>query len=87
MLVLTFALFLGGILLIFFPSKVGNIIYATAGAIMICIYLVIDVQLAVGGKKHEWTIDDYIFAAICIYVDIINLFLYVLKLIGYANKN
>lgn len=74
-------LMIAGILLIFFPSKIASIIYAALGAILISIYLVIDIQLTVGGKKHEWTIDDYIVAALMIYLDIINLFLYILRLV------
>jgi hypothetical protein len=41
------------------------------------LYLVYDTQLIVGGnhRKHQFSIDDYAMAAICLYIDIIQLFL------------
>jgi FtsH-binding integral membrane protein len=36
----------------------------------------------VGGGRYEIDNDDYIIAAIIVYVDIIMLFLHILKLIG-----
>ena len=46
------------------------------------IYLVIDTQLIVG--KGRWSIDmeDYIVGALMLYVDIIGLFLYLLRIVG-----
>jgi FtsH-binding integral membrane protein len=35
-----------------------------------------------GNKKYHLSTDDYIFAAISIYVDIIGLFLEILRLLG-----
>ena len=42
-----------------------------------------DTQLIVGGahKKHQFGVDDYVFAALNIYLDIINLFLLLLQLL------
>lgn len=47
-------------------------------------YLVMDVQLMVGGRHHHSDLDpeEYVFAALNIYMDIINLFLFILQLIG-----
>ena len=49
------------------------------------VYIVYDTQLMMGGK-HKYSIDpeEYIFAALNLYLDIINLFLYILTLIGAA---
>ncbi|KAG2464901.1 CSMD1 protein, partial [Polypterus senegalus] len=46
-------------------------------------YLVIDTQMMLGGK-HRYSIDpeEYIFAALNLYLDIINLFLFILQIIG-----
>ena len=43
-----------------------------------------DVQLMVGGRHHHSNLDpeEYVFAALNIYMDIINLFLFILQLIG-----
>ncbi|KAL6085177.1 hypothetical protein STEG23_032192 [Scotinomys teguina] len=46
-------------------------------------YLVMDVQMIVGGRYHyEVDPEEYIFAALNIYVDIINLFIFILDLIA-----
>ncbi|CDR94161.1 hypothetical protein BBBOND_0104700 [Babesia bigemina] len=79
-------LFFAGILIAIFPSRALRIAYSTVGALLACVYLVVDIQLAVGGRKHEWTIDDYVIAAISIYLDIINLFVHLLRLLGDANE-
>lgn len=60
-----------------------NMIYAAMGALVFSAYIVLDTQLIVGGKaKHRFSVDDYCMAAINIYVDIIQLFLYLLQLFG-----
>mmetsp|Transcript_23630 Transcript_23630/g.44632 ORF Transcript_23630/g.44632 Transcript_23630/m.44632 type:complete len:251 (-) Transcript_23630:88-840(-) len=64
--------------------KVMNMIYAGIGAIVFSFYIILDTQLIVGGKhnKFRFSVDDYIMAAINIYVDIIQLFLMLLQLLG-----
>uniref|UniRef100_A0A0G4IDM6 Uncharacterized protein n=1 Tax=Chromera velia CCMP2878 TaxID=1169474 RepID=A0A0G4IDM6_9ALVE len=59
-------------------------IYAALGAILFSFYIVYDTQLIVGGKhhQHQFSVDDYVFAALNIYLDIINLFIYLLRLFG-----
>ena len=47
-------------------------------------YIVWDVQMIVGGKHqraNQFGPDDYIIAAIALYLDIVNLFLYLLELL------
>lgn len=46
--------------------------------------MVMDVQLMVGGQHHHSDLDpeEYVFAALNIYLDIINLLLFILELIG-----
>jgi len=64
-----------------------QIIYAGIGAILFSMYIVYDTQKIVGGKhkKFEFSIDDYAFAALNLYLDIINLFLMILSLAGNRN--
>mmetsp|Transcript_34039 Transcript_34039/g.81695 ORF Transcript_34039/g.81695 Transcript_34039/m.81695 type:complete len:254 (+) Transcript_34039:91-852(+) len=64
--------------------KVLNMIYAGLGAVIFSFYIIFDTQLIVGGKhnKFRFSIDDYCMAAINIYVDIIQLFLFLLQLLG-----
>ena len=52
------------------------------GVLIYSIYLVMDTQLIMGGKRLEVEIDDYILAAFILYTDIIMIFLYILKLLS-----
>ena len=56
--------------------------YCMMGVIIYSIYLVIDTQLIMGGKRYQIELDDYILGAIILYTDIVMLFLYLLQLIG-----
>ncbi|ORM40385.1 Protein lifeguard 1 [Babesia sp. Xinjiang] len=82
---ITIAMMFAGILIMIFPSHTARIFYSAVGAVLVCIYLVIDIQLAVGGKNYEWTVDDYVIAAVAIYSDIINLFIHILRILGNAS--
>mmetsp|Transcript_61839 Transcript_61839/g.192065 ORF Transcript_61839/g.192065 Transcript_61839/m.192065 type:complete len:267 (+) Transcript_61839:95-895(+) len=59
-------------------------LYAGAGALLFSMYIVYDTQLIVGGShaKHQFDVDDYVFAALNLYLDIINLFTDLLSLMG-----
>ena len=46
------------------------------------IFLIYDTQLIAGGHKYELSMDDYIVGALLLYVDIMMLFLELLKLFG-----
>lgn len=51
--------------------------------LLFSMYIVYDTQLILGGKhEHQFTIDDYVIAALSLYLDIINLFIHVLSIIG-----
>ena len=72
-----------GFFLIFFPSQIAVTVYAAMGAAVFSVYLVFDTQMILGGKKEmQFTIDDYVPAAISLYVDIVSLFIYFLQLFG-----
>merc|ERR1712048_280442 len=62
----------------------AHMIYAALGAILFSFYIVYDTQLIIGGrhKKHQFSVDDYALAALNLFLDIINLFLYLLSLFG-----
>ena len=67
-------LFIWGMFALFFPIDIGWFkIYAGIAALLTCAYIVIDIQMICGGKRLEFSPEDYIFAAITIYLDIINL--------------
>ena len=57
--------------------------YGVAGALIFSLYIIYDTQLMMGGK-HEYALDpeEYVFASLNIYLDVINLFLYILMIVG-----
>ncbi|KAK7887170.1 hypothetical protein WMY93_026791 [Mugilogobius chulae] len=65
-------------------SQYVYIVYACLGTLVFSLYLVFDTQLIVGGKhrKYEMSPEEYVFAALNLYVDIVSLFLLLLQLIG-----
>lgn len=76
-------LFIFGIVAIFVKTKIVSLIYASLGALIFSIYLIYDTQLMLGGK-HKYSIspEEYVFAALNLYVDIVNIFMYILMIIG-----
>lgn len=76
-----------GFLLIFFPVGRWNTIYAGFGVLIFSIYLLIDTQMLTGGNhKYQISPEDYIFAALTIYLDIIQIFLYIMELLASSDK-
>ena len=49
--------------------------------IIYSLYLVYDTQLMIARIGYEYSIDDYVFAAINIYLDIINILIYILRIV------
>lgn len=63
-----------GFLVIFFPSSILRSVYASLGALLFSVFIVYDTQLLLGGSKYQLSQDEYVFAALNLYLDIINLF-------------
>jgi FtsH-binding integral membrane protein len=61
-------------------SPILNNLYCCLGVIVFGIYLVIDTQLIIGGKRLEISMDDYVVGALILYMDIIQIFLFLLRL-------
>ncbi|ALC41276.1 CG3814 [Drosophila busckii] len=76
-----------GIISIFFADKILGLVYASLGALLFSVYLVYDTQLMLGGN-HKYSIspEEYIFAALNLYLDIVNIFMYILSIIGLARS-
>lgn len=81
---LVFVIF--GFLSIFLHNQIVRLVYACIGALIFSLYLVYDTQLLIGGH-HKYSIspEEYIFAALNLYLDIINLFIYILQIFGSRN--
>ncbi|XP_065838748.1 protein lifeguard 1-like [Oscarella lobularis] len=63
--------------------RILNLVYASLGALVFSLYLVFDTQLMLGGKhKYSLNPEEYVFAALNLYLDIINLFILILLLVG-----
>lgn len=76
-------LFLFGLVLLLFPSNIGNTIYAAIGCLLFSLYLVYDTQLLIGGNhKYSVSPEEYVFAALNLYIDVVQLFLMILRLIS-----
>lgn len=73
-----------GFLLIFFPSNIAAVVYATIGAVLFSLYIVFDTQLIMGGKNRQFELspEDWVLGALNLYLDIMNLFLFVLQLLS-----
>ena len=53
------------------------------GLLVFCGYVVFDTQMIIGGKhSHSFGIDDAPMAAITLYLDVIRLFLHILRMMG-----
>lgn len=63
--------------------KIAHMIYDILGILIFVFYIIFDTQLIIGGNhKEQFSIDDYVFAALNLYLDLINLFLHLLSLLG-----
>jgi len=69
-------------------GKVMMIVYGSIGALIFSLYIVYDTQLMMGGK-HKYALDpeEYIFASLNLYLDIINLFMYILMIVGASSSD
>jgi len=81
-------LFYGLFFIWYDPDGYAQIGYSAIGAVVMSFIIVYDTQIMIGGK-HKYSIspEEYIFAALNLYVDIIRLFLYILAIVGKSNND
>uniref|UniRef100_A0A3B4BDZ7 Uncharacterized protein n=1 Tax=Periophthalmus magnuspinnatus TaxID=409849 RepID=A0A3B4BDZ7_9GOBI len=81
--VLLWTLLLFGLLCAILRSQVNEVVHVYTFSVCLQ-YLVFDTQLIVGGKHRKYTMtpEEYVFAALNLYLDIVSLFLLLLQLIG-----
>mmetsp|Transcript_110047 Transcript_110047/g.206321 ORF Transcript_110047/g.206321 Transcript_110047/m.206321 type:complete len:253 (-) Transcript_110047:79-837(-) len=77
-------IFTGMFSVFLFPEmEMAYKLYSGVGAVLMSFYIVFDTQMIVGGKhEHKHDVDDYVFAALNLYLDIITLFMKLLSLGG-----
>ena len=79
--VLGISFLLLGVFCLVFGAK-WRLVYCTLGVILFSLYLLFDTQMIMGGHRYEMRTDDYILGSIALYLDIINIFLYILRLLS-----
>ncbi len=71
-----------GLFYFIYPGRVMSNLYCVGGVLLYGFYLVYDTQLIAGGKRYELSLDDYVIGALMLYIDIIQMFLYILQLLS-----
>ena len=62
-------------------------LYCALGAILAGILLIIDTQMIVGGERSfQISMDDYVLGALVLYIDVVRLFLYIMRAMGSKKK-
>jgi len=76
--VVAFSMLLLAIFGLFWPTNSFlYTLYCWLGVVLFGIYLIIDTQMILGGKRIQLTVDEYVAAAMLLYIDIIQIFLYI----------
>ncbi|XP_066586688.1 protein lifeguard 4-like [Prorops nasuta] len=75
-------LLIGGVIQLFFHSTVLEMCLSIAGALIFCLFIIFDTHMIMKTLSPE----EYIIATINLYLDIINLFLYILRAIAISKS-
>ena len=67
-------------------TPILHTLYCCLGLFLFGFYLVIDTQMIIGNKRLGISIDDYVVGALLLYIDIIQIFIYILSLLGGGKK-
>jgi len=70
-----------------FKVRFLYLVYAALAALLFMVYLAIDIQMIMGGRKYEISPEDHIFAAIQLFMDIVSIFWMLLALFGGNNRD
>ncbi|XP_063363528.1 protein lifeguard 2-like [Cydia amplana] len=82
MLVLCLVLLLFGVLAAVSPQPALQRLYCALGVLVTGVFLVYDTQLMVGGgHRYAFSPEEYAFAALTLYLDIVYIFVRVLRLL------
>jgi len=89
LLALVFCGFIGSMFSMMYHIPWLQNLYAGAGCLLFSMFIVYDTQLIMGGtdahgepRKVQLELDEYVFAALNLYLDIINLFIYILQFLN-----
>ncbi|XP_056656185.1 protein lifeguard 2 isoform X3 [Monodelphis domestica] len=72
-----------GLICLFLRSYWLNLIYASLGTLLFSVYLVVNTHLMLGrSRQYSLNPEEYVFAALNLYLDIVNIFIFFLHLIA-----
>ena len=75
-----------GMIAVLFKIRALYSFYTFCSTIIVGIYLIYDTQLIMGKLGGGYSVDAYIFATLEIYMDIIRLFLLILRILGNSSR-
>merc|ERR1711953_429217 len=78
------ALIFLSIISIFVWDRWLTILISMLMVMILSIYIIFDIQLITGKNSAKYSIDDYILAAMLLYIDILRLFVEILKIVAAA---
>ncbi|XP_055311516.1 protein lifeguard 1-like [Sitodiplosis mosellana] len=68
-------------------SNYATMILAYVGVVLFSIYLIHDTQLIIGGNhRYEMSPEEYVLGAITLYLDIVRIFMYLLRIVAAAKS-
>lgn len=78
-----------GIVNIFFNNTIIQVIISGGGALVFACFIIFDMQMILGQKhiKYKYSIDDFILAAMSLYLDVINMFLYIIQFLTLTSSD
>ncbi|XP_024259661.1 protein lifeguard 3 [Oncorhynchus tshawytscha] len=59
-----------------------HMLYAAIGAVIYTLFLAYNTQLLIGNRKLSISPEEYVFGALSLYVDIVQIFIFLLQLVG-----
>lgn len=75
-------LILAGFFRLFFTNNTIELVFASAGALLFCGFIIYDTHVLM----HKLSPEEYVLASINLYLDVINLFLHILRILQTLNK-
>ncbi|XP_072541072.1 protein lifeguard 3 [Salminus brasiliensis] len=63
-----------------------HMLYAAIGAIVYTLFLAYHTQVLIGNRSHTLSPEEYVFAALSLYVDIVQIFLFLLQITGSSSE-
>ncbi|XP_059499872.1 protein lifeguard 1 [Stegostoma tigrinum] len=82
LLICSSVLLMFGFFCIFFHDRILQVVYGSLGALLFCIFLAADTQLILAKHRYNLNPEEYIFGALILYLDFVNIFLYLLMIFG-----